>query len=139
MSMTRSDFQRLAGVRIEEARILLANQAWDGAYYLAGYAVECALKACIAKLTMAEDFPDKKLAERSWKHDLNELIDVAGLEALRKIDAPRGSPRDFNWKTVKDWNEQSRYGRKTQSEAESLYNAITGTTDGVLPWIKRHW
>jgi hypothetical protein len=38
--MNRADFQRLADIRIDEAAALLAQQKWDGAYYLAGYAVE---------------------------------------------------------------------------------------------------
>lgn len=45
MPLSRSDFQRLADVRIAEAKVLLDAGMWDGAYYLAGYAVECALKA----------------------------------------------------------------------------------------------
>jgi hypothetical protein len=42
--VTRADFQKLADMRIKEAGILLAAGEFDGAYYLAGYAVECALK-----------------------------------------------------------------------------------------------
>jgi len=49
--MNRNDFQQLADVRIDEAVVLLDQGKYDGAYYLAGYAVECSLKACIAKLT----------------------------------------------------------------------------------------
>ena len=49
MSISRSDFQWLAKTRIREAKALLDNGLFDGAYYLAGYAVECALKACIVK------------------------------------------------------------------------------------------
>jgi HEPN domain-containing protein len=44
--MNRDDFQQLADVRIAEAAVLLAQGNYDGAYYLAGYAVECGLKAC---------------------------------------------------------------------------------------------
>lgn len=47
--MNRSDFQDLAQIRLAEAAALLQAERFDGAYYLAGYAVECALKACIAK------------------------------------------------------------------------------------------
>lgn len=137
--MNRADFQQLAELRIAEAAILLANQAWDGAYYLAGYAVECALKACIAKRTKAEDFPDKKQAERAWKHDPNELMIAAGLMGPWQIDAPVGSERYENWKTVKDWNEQARYRRASQHESEALVNAITDAANGVLTWIKQHW
>jgi len=39
---------------------LLRLGLFDGAYYLAGYAVECALKACIAKGTQRFEFPDKR-------------------------------------------------------------------------------
>src|SRR5438309_2852214 len=107
--LTRTDLQQLAKVRIAEAAVLLANSMWDGAYYLAGYAVECALKACIAMLTAAEDFPDKKFADKCWSHDTSVLVGLAGLSTLRDADAPKGTPRYLNWETVKDWNEQQRY------------------------------
>ena len=48
-SMYRSDFQKLAEDRIADAGALFEAHRYDAAYYLAGYAVECALKACIAK------------------------------------------------------------------------------------------
>ena len=50
---------------------------FDGAYYLAGYAVECALKACIAKGTLRGEFPDKKRVDSSYSHNLRELFKVA--------------------------------------------------------------
>jgi HEPN domain-containing protein len=49
----------MAMVRLKEANVLLRLGLSDGAYYLAGYAVECALKACIAKGTRRYEFPDK--------------------------------------------------------------------------------
>lgn len=60
--MNRLDFQRLAELRLSESTALLAAGFPDGAYYLAGYAMECALKACIAKRTREYDFPEKILA-----------------------------------------------------------------------------
>ena len=47
--MNKSDFENLANIRIIEAEVLLYSGNYPGEYYLAGYAVECALKACIAK------------------------------------------------------------------------------------------
>ena len=58
--MTRNDFQRLALLRVKESRALLQRGFYKGAYYLSGYAVECALKACIAKKTQRHEFPDKE-------------------------------------------------------------------------------
>ena len=52
---TRADFQAIAETRMREARILLAANEPDGAYYLGGYAVECGLKACIIKMLNATD------------------------------------------------------------------------------------
>ena len=137
--MTRTELQQLAELRIDEAGILLANRAWDGAYYLAGYAVECALKACIAKQTQAEEFPDKKRAERAWKHDFNELLGAARLESELKAETVRDSVFKENWNTVRQWSEQSRYRRVSQSESEKLIVAITDPIAGVLPWIKQRW
>jgi hypothetical protein len=47
--MNRNDFQKISRLRVKEAKALLDNGYPAGAYYLMGYAVECALKACIAK------------------------------------------------------------------------------------------
>jgi hypothetical protein len=48
MSQDRATFQQLAELRLAEARALHAEGLYSGAYYLAGYAIECALKAKIA-------------------------------------------------------------------------------------------
>jgi len=139
VGLTRRGFQELAEVRIAEAGVLLANSMWDGAYYLAGYAVECALKACIAKLTRAEEFPDKDRAAKAFTHKLDDLLKLAGLEADQRADMPLGSVRWVNWQVVIRWAEWSRYARKTQAEAEELFAAITNPSNGVFPWIKARW
>jgi hypothetical protein len=95
----------------------------DGAYYLAGYAVECALKACIAKGTKRYEFPDKERAVSSYSHKLQELVKVAGLE-LALAGLVRTSPEfRTNWEAVKSWTEQSRYQRHQRQEAEQLLTA----------------
>jgi hypothetical protein len=137
--VNRIDFQQLASMRIEEAKVLLDQAEWSGAYYLAGYAVECALKACIAKLAKAEEYPDKEYAAKCFTHNIEKLIGLAGLKAQRDLDAPHGSERAGNWAAVKDWSELSRYQEKTQAEAEGLYDAITNAANGVFPWIVMRW
>ena len=64
--MNRADLQRLARERIADAKVLLRARRWSAAYYLSGYAVECAIKACIARLTRAEEFPDKSFVDKCW-------------------------------------------------------------------------
>ena len=49
---------------------------------MAGYAVECALKACIAKRTQAHDFPPKPQFVRDlYQHDIESLANLAGLRS----------------------------------------------------------
>jgi HEPN domain-containing protein len=66
-------------MRLDEAKVLLDAGKWAGAYYLAGYAVECALKACVARLMQAEVFPDKDFAVKCYTHNLEALLALAGL------------------------------------------------------------
>src|ERR1043166_3765187 len=107
--MTRRDLQRLARVRINEAKALLDRRLYSGAYYLAGYAVECGLKACVARRTRRYDFPDKKLALDSFTHNLNSLVGVAGLQTLLSVEIARDPSFSVNWAIVKDWKPDSRY------------------------------
>lgn len=78
--MNRAELQRLAKERIADARVLLVARRWSASYYLTGYAVECALKACIAKLMKAEEFPDRTFADKCWTHNLPQLLGRAGLK-----------------------------------------------------------
>jgi HEPN domain-containing protein len=129
--MNRGEFQELAMIRIHDAKVLLENKCFDGAYYLSGYAIECALKACIAKKTKEFDYPDKKLVDKIYTHDFSKLIGVVGLKVDESIAA--------RWGTVKDWSEQDRYRRHTEKEARDMYDAVANSKEGVLEWIKQHW
>jgi hypothetical protein len=134
----RRDFRTLAELRVEEARVLLGGKRPLGAYYLAGYAFECALKACIAKQRKRFEFPPKRNSvEKMYSHDLDTLLDLAGLTAQLKKDTAEDKVFEANWNTVKDWTAQSRYATSGLN-AQELYNAITGH-HGVLPWIKLRW
>jgi hypothetical protein len=137
-SIHRKDFKVLADMRAEEARILLAKGKQQGAYYLAGYAVECALKACIARKTRLYQFPPKKgYVEKIYQHNLDVLVNAAGLDAQLKKDISANPAFAANWTTVKDWSAESRY-TTSGLNGKDMYNAVVGA-DGVLPWIKLRW
>jgi hypothetical protein len=136
--MTRRDLQKLATIRLREAKLLLSANAPDGAYYLAGYAIECALKARIAKSTERHDFPDLKRAQASYKHPARELISVAGLksaldEAMRQFEFSRC------WEIVIQWSEESRYSGHSFQEAADLIEAIENRKHGILQWLKKRF
>ena len=135
----RRDFKVLADLRVEEAHVLLASGKQQGAYYLCGYAVECALKACIARTMRLYRFPPKKeFVYKIYSHNLNALVNAAGLDV--QLDAAINANQAFaaNWNTVKDWNEDSRY-KGSGLNGTDLYNAVTDANNGVLPWIKTRW
>ena len=136
--MTRSGFRQLTDVRVAEAKALLDAGMWDGAYYLAGYAVEFALKACIAKLTRAEDFPPRETRDY-YTHDVARLRKSAGLDAARKAEAGANPTFQTYWLVAESWDEESRYARKSEVEAQDLYQAVTDPTNGALQWIRGHW
>ena len=137
--MNRIEFQEIAELRLKESRALLAAGLPDGAYYLAGYSVECALKACIAKRTQEHDFPEKKLAIDSHTHDLRDLLRLALLKNQLEKVVQSNPSMDENWTIVQSWSEASRYDRKTVLEATALLLAVENQSGGLLPWVRQHW
>jgi HEPN domain-containing protein len=138
--VNRAQLRQLAEDRILDAACLLAGGRWAGAYYLAGYAAECGLKACIMVHVEASGaiFQDRKFSEKCWTHDLEELLKLANLKPTLDADAAANAALSANWARAKDWKETSRYEQKTQPDAQSLYDAIANP-DGVLPWIRIRW
>ena len=139
--MNRSHLQLLSAERILDAQALLAASRWSGAYYLAGYSLECALKSCVLAYVERTGiiFEDKRFTEKCWTHDVEALVKQADLEANRGKSISMNSQLGTNWLIVKDWNESSRYRINVQQQAEKLYDAISDNTNGVLQWIKRYW
>lgn len=137
--MDRYHFQRLAGLRLQEARVLLRNGKFEGCYYLSGYAVECALKACICKLTRRYDFPDRDFARAVYVHNLTDLLRLAKLEQAMTEDAARNREFRLNWAIVRRWNEESRYGTPSQRDADEMFQAVSNRSAGVVRWLRRHW
>jgi HEPN domain-containing protein len=121
--------------RLEDAEILFKAERFDASFYLAGYAVECALKACIAKRTQQYEFPDKPFATRVYTHNLDTLLEVSELRAeLAKDDAFKA-----NWNVVREWSEDSRYSEYDQLRADNMLRAISSSSSGVLQCIQKYW
>ena len=125
--------------RLGAAESLLKSQHWDSAYYLAGYAVECGLKACIARRFREHDFPDRKIVNDSFTHDLTKLVKIAGLEREREWAEDAADDFKLNWATVKDWSEESRYEQRSEAQATAILEAIRNAQFGVVQWITQHW
>ncbi len=120
--------------------MLLESGLYHGAYYLGGYAVECAIKACICKQARRYDFPDKDFAKDVFSHDLEKLMGLAGLK--RELEQQKTSSKDFGvkWALVANWNESTRYETAVSKIlARDFYAACTARQSGVLPWIRKRW
>lgn len=110
---------------------MLRNEIYDAAYYLAGYAVECALKARIVRL-LEGYFPPK---QNLYIHSLTKLLDAAGLEEDFDEKSKHDPLFTAQWKTVKDWSEESRYANQDRDTAENMVQAARG----VVECIKLYW
>jgi HEPN domain-containing protein len=136
--MNRQEFQSLAFDRLADADALLSAGRHAGAYYVSGYAVECALKACIARRTKQDEFPPKE-APTYYVHDLAKLRSIAGLDAAFE-DATKQDPAlRTNWALVKDWSEKTRYESRGKQQADELLAAINDPQHGVLQWLRKSW
>jgi hypothetical protein len=134
----RKDFQRLTDLRAKEAATLVRSKNHQGAYDLAGFAVECAIKACIAKKTKRHDFPvDARYAGRVYSHDLSELLKLADLDGPLERDMTTNPHLAENWIVVKSWRVDCRY-ETTGLDGKEMVDALTAP-NGVLTWIKLHW
>ena len=138
-TIKRTDLQAVAQSKIDDAQYLLANKSYSNAFYLAGYAVEIGLKACIAKQFFADAIPDKKFVMDIHVHDLRRLIGLAGLTAELRTKEATSRQFSLNWALVTEWTPEVRYGAVDAMTARVMLLAITDTTDGVLPWIKTVW
>lgn len=135
------ELRQLAQDRILDAKALLDAGRWAGAYYLAGYAVECGLKACILAYVEKSGaiFKNKKFLEGCWTHELEKLVITADLQVELGTAIQANLTFAIFWGVVKDWSEMSRYEQKGEPVARQLYEAITHDTNGVLQWIQSHW
>jgi HEPN domain-containing protein len=141
MANERAVFRQIAELRLDEAKVLLRENQPSGAYYLAGYAIECALKAIIAKQFRGDEIPDKALVNRVYTHDLSELLRLAGLESELDVARRGDSELDRRWSIVKNWKEQARYSIWTNSDASSMMDGVAGDSraGGLFQWLTARW
>jgi len=144
IAVNRAELQQLAEDRLLDAQALLAARRWSGAYYVAGYAVECALKACVLHHVQKTGmiFRDRKYLrslEDCWTHELDKLVGLAGLTVELGLAIAANPTLGGYWGIAKDWTETSRYQQRTETEARLLHEAIAHDPDEVLRWTRIHW
>jgi hypothetical protein len=145
VAVNQAQLRQLAEDRILDAAALIGGGRWSYGYYVAGYAVECALKSCLLARMIHTGwvFKEKVKIDECLTHEFDKLTQIAGMwdllnDKLRE-SAAAGGEFVANWQTVGIWEVTSRYATKTESEARALYAAITDNPHGILLWIKNYW
>jgi hypothetical protein len=137
MPYDRGTLRRLAESRLAEAKTLAQAGCPSGAYYLAGYAIECALKSRIAERFREGEIPDRTLVNSVYTHDLPALLRLAGLESQLKDAAEADTGLARRWAVIEKWSEQARYAIWTAEDASAMIDAIEGRpgAEGLLSWL----
>ncbi len=117
-----SDLEKLSLERLEDAKALLEADRYDGAIYIAGYAIELALKARICKTLKWTEFPDTRKEFEQYQslktHNLDVLLHLSGIEDEIKSNYMA----DWSLATSK-WSPENRY--KTNASVSKQETELT--------------
>ena len=122
--LPKKQLEQLAAARANEAKTPFNAGFFSGAYYLAGYALEFALKARIAKNFLADAIPEKSYVQDIFTHDLKRLM---GLAALKKdLDQRVQGDQQFAafWGIASQWDESARYDIWDKVAATAMIIAV---------------
>ena len=114
----RTVYEETSRRMLRDALFLLRHRRWHSAVYLAGYTVECRLKAAVCQF-----LNQKTLPSEFQTHNLWALIVGAGLEQNMESDPQIGTYFDY---IESLWDVEIRYAGKTygRNEAEKFLDAV---------------
>jgi len=141
--MTRKELQKIALIRLKEAKTLYDNELYDGAVYLCGYVVEAALKARICRhLQMKEYLDTGDMKSMFLSHNFDRLLFLSGLKNRINLANRRRTNLFKHWSLLTNWTPDMRYasaGTYNQQYARDIIKALEDSNDGFLVWIKKLW
>jgi hypothetical protein len=86
------------------------------------------------------DFPDKKLINDAYFHDLEKLLAASGLKERFRKARDSSAALELNWSIVKDWSTNARYRTNiSKKAANDFIDACNDKRFGVLSWLKKRW
>jgi len=124
-------FYRCAAERYEDAEILLRAGRTTGAVYMAGYGIECTLKALILSAV-----PPGNIAAVLESFRGNLAHDYNWLRARYRISGGTILPRDINhhFTLVNYWSTDLRYVPRTLREGEA--EAFLKAAEAIIQWAR---
>lgn len=134
-----SEISKAVGHRLTDAEVLLSDRRWRAAMYMAGYAVECRLKAKLMKKYGCDHLRDlgAELAKRGKLDDANDIFTHSLGLLMRLTDRLPVLQSDVErWKlftTVNRWVPAWRYtaSQSNKDEASDFVEAA----DQLARWI----
>lgn len=122
----RTVFEQVARRMLADARFLLRHGRWHTAVYVAGYAVECLLKAMVCEHKGLERLP-----EEFEVHHLRKLLESAGL--AQALSTQPEEERLFEYIQL-TWDVQIRYAGQPYGriQAEKFFDAV----GRFLKWLE---
>lgn len=122
-------FYRVAHERFVDAELLLANGRTTGAVYLAGYSVECMLKALVLSAVpggerdeVLGEFRGARAHDYDWLTDL--YLDVGGPPIPQSLRAP--------FTAVGNWSTNLRYRADTMRQKTAA--AFVAAARQIMTW-----
>jgi len=138
--VNRDNFILLSNRYMESAEELYKAGKYEVAYYLAGYSVECLIKAVICTKIGPNEFPAKNADKTHYIHDIKKLVETAGLEKELEYDCKRNQGLEKSYMLLKDWDPKSlRYDSSRISEeiANNYFEAIKDK-EGLVLWLNKY-
>lgn len=122
--ISRGNMRRIAKARLKDAQVLCDARRYDGAVYLAGYAVELALKARICTALQWKEYPFTNREFQDYKsfktHTYDVLLKLTGAESRIKARFMT------EWSAVAMWEPAVRYkpvGSVMRQDAELMVSS----------------
>jgi HEPN domain-containing protein len=148
--IAKKTLRELVDQKLKDADVLIKNRRYAAAIYLAGYALEIALKFKICKIfKFVQGFPEDKIEFSIYQnraksqrllagaitqvkeirtHDLNKLLFFSGKEYNIKLNYLN------EWESAVSWNPEMRYKLQVylKKDALGMVNAIKTIIQNIL-------
>lgn len=130
LSKVAKDYRRAAIDRHDDALVLNAACRFNGAIYLAGYAVECTLKVLV--LSMLPSHAQAAFADETFRGS-----DGHDFELLRTLYLTNGGARfplviNKHFLLVRDWSTDLRYDPKKSDNRVS--ERFMAAVEDIIDW-----
>jgi HEPN domain-containing protein len=139
--LSRAELKDLSSKMLETVKSLQEKGDYCFVRANVGFVIEFALKAVICKALSCPVYPYPP--DKSYRtHDLNDLIQKAGLQKTLQNRLTENKDFYVNWSLTSSWSPEYRYmpvGCTSKAEAEEMINALEHPQNGVYVWIQIIW